>query len=195
MDCIRILKRNNVLWKQAFLREIEAKRHARTGEALAVSHRIIRGFCRLAQTNYLRRIVRPLGKNMTIVLFLLPTFSILFLVMVYPLFMGISMSVSEIDLSTFTLTFKGFQNYGKIFSEPEFWRTVRNSLIWVAGITIFQFVIGFAAALLLNMDIPGISVFRVILILPWTIPIVVVAFNFFWLYHIGTNLFQISLIL
>ncbi|UCF96078.1 MAG: sugar ABC transporter permease [Spirochaetaceae bacterium] len=119
----------------------------------------------------------------TIVLFLAPALMLLSFVMIYPIAMGIAMSFSEIELGEFTLTFKGVQQFEKLFKDPTFWRTVQNSLIWVAGCTAGQFVTGLLLALLLNRRLPGISVFRIILLLPWTIPGVVTAFTWFWLYH------------
>ncbi len=108
---------------------------------------------------------------------------LLSLVMIYPIVMGIAMSFSEIEPGTFKLTFKGFRQFKKLFEDPSFWQTVQNSLVWVLGCTAGQFITGFSLALLLNRRLRGISVFRVILLLPWTVPGVVTAFIWFWIYH------------
>jgi multiple sugar transport system permease protein len=121
--------------------------------------------------------------RLSIFLFLAPALIVLSCIMVYPIFMGIAMSVSKIDLGTFKLTFIGFERFAKVLGEEEFWRTVRNSLVWVFGCTAGQFLTGFAMALLLDRDLPGVMFFRVILLLPWTVPGVVIAFDWFWLYH------------
>lgn len=123
------------------------------------------------------------ANRLNAILFLLPALMILGLVTIYPIIMGMAMSVSEIEMGTFKLTFKGVSHFERIFADVTFWRTVRNSLIWIFGCTVGQFLVGLSCALLLNRQIPGISVFRIVLLLPWTIPGVVTAFTWFWLYH------------
>ena len=126
---------------------------------------------------------RRTSDKLSILMFLSPALLILGCVMVYPIFMGIAMSVSKIDLGSFALTFSGFDRFAKVLSEEEFWNTAKNSMIWVFGCTAGQFLTGFAMALLLDRDLPGIMIFRVLLLLPWTVPGVVIAFDWFWLYH------------
>ena len=63
--------------------------------------------------------------------------------------------------------------YIKLASDPEFWSTMRNTAIFVVSVVSMHFILGLGVALLLNMDIPGRWVFRVLAILPWTMPDVI----------------------
>ena len=64
-----------------------------------------------------------------------------------------------------------------------FWLTLWNSVVWVFGSVILQFVFGFAAALLLQQAFRGRALVRTLTLLPWIIPGVVVGLIWEWLYQ------------
>jgi multiple sugar transport system permease protein len=64
-----------------------------------------------------------------------------------------------------------------------FWLTLWNSVVWVFGSVILQFVFGFAAALLLQQAFRGRTLVRTLTLLPWIIPGVVVGLIWEWLYQ------------
>ncbi len=72
----------------------------------------------------------------------------------------------------------GLDNYADLLSGrvgrfwPQFWVTV----IWTASCVFFHYAIGLGLAILLNREIKGRSIYRVILILPWAVPAFVSAF-------------------
>jgi len=115
--------------------------------------------------------------------FLFPSMVIIGGVMVYPILYAIIMSLSRVKLGTWEFTFVGFSHFSKLFTDSAFWGATQNSLIWVVGCTAIQFFLGFVAALLLSKRVPYVSVFRTILLFPWAVSGVVVAFNWFWLLH------------
>jgi len=122
-------------------------------------------------------------KNLVIIGFLLPTFLIIFVVMIYPMLHGIILSISRLDFGDFTLTIDGFSNYINLFNSDIFWIAFKNSMIWTVSTVTGQFIIGFGAALLLDQPIKGSYVFRTILLLPWAFAGVVIGVTWFWLYH------------
>ena len=67
--------------------------------------------------------------------------------------------------------------------DPVFWLTLWNSVVWVFGSVILQFVFGFAAALLLQQAFRGRALVRTLTLLPWIIPGVVVGLIWQWLYQ------------
>jgi multiple sugar transport system permease protein len=64
-----------------------------------------------------------------------------------------------------------------------FWLTLWNSFVWVFGSVVLQFVAGFAAALLLHQAFRGRALVRMLALLPWIIPGVVVGLIWEWLYQ------------
>ncbi|HTS92455.1 MAG TPA: sugar ABC transporter permease [Stellaceae bacterium] len=76
-----------------------------------------------------------------------------------------------------------FDNYIRLVEDPVFWLTLWNSFVWVFGSVILQFLVGFAAALLLHQAFRGRTVIRTVMLLPWVIPGVVVGLIWQWLYQ------------
>src|ERR1700716_4106129 len=79
--------------------------------------------------------------------------------------------------------FIGLGNYVSLIEDPVFWLTLWNSIVWVFGSVILQFVFGFAAALLLQQAFKGRSLVRTLTLLPWIIPGVVVALIWEFIYQ------------
>ena len=62
--------------------------------------------------------------------------------------------------------FVGLDNYAEMLDNANFWQSIRVTLVYVVlGVPLFQ-VAGLGMALLLNMRLPGMYVFRTILFLP-----------------------------
>ncbi|HUM61617.1 MAG TPA: sugar ABC transporter permease, partial [Clostridia bacterium] len=80
-------------------------------------------------------------------------------------------------------TWNGFKNYrdlfvvaeGRSIFESEFFTSFLNTLIFVFLMVVIQTILGMMIALLLNSQIKGRGLFRGLLLVPWTIPSVVVA--------------------
>ena len=72
----------------------------------------------------------------------------------------------------------GLENYVNLLSGKvgEFWQQFRITLIWTFACVFFHYTIGLALAVLLNREIKGRSLYRVLLIIPWAIPAFVAAF-------------------
>ncbi|HEV7336547.1 MAG TPA: sugar ABC transporter permease [Bosea sp. (in: a-proteobacteria)] len=64
-------------------------------------------------------------------------------------------------------------NYTRLLGDTQFHATTWNTLVFVVAVVTFHLVMGLAVALLLNLDVPGRWVFRVLAILPWTMPDVI----------------------
>jgi len=77
----------------------------------------------------------------------------------------------------------GLANYVRLLHDEVFWLSLWNSLVWVFGSVSFQFLGGFAAALLLHQSFRGRGLVRTITLLPWIIPGVVVALIWEFIYQ------------
>ncbi len=69
--------------------------------------------------------------------------------------------------------FPDFRAYGRLLADPQFGATAVNTILFVGCVVAMHVVIGMAIALLLNLDMPGRWLFRVVAILPWTMPDVI----------------------
>lgn len=128
------------------------------------------------------------GQNIYITTFLMPTLVILTGIMLYPIIITIYMSISKVDLVNFTFEFIGFENFLLILKNPRVLNAVKNTIYWLVFGVMFQFIIGFGAALLLNSKpngepVFGLIIFKTILIIPWTLAAVVTSLNWRWLLH------------
>ena len=76
----------------------------------------------------------------------------------------------------------GLENYVEIF-EDDFWEIIRLTFFWMALSVTFKMVMGVIGAVLLNAALPGRSVFRVLIMPPWIVPIAIGVFMWSWLYQ------------
>ncbi|MBB5807208.1 arabinogalactan oligomer/maltooligosaccharide transport system permease protein [Saccharothrix ecbatanensis] len=81
----------------------------------------------------------------------------------------------------------GLDNYLKILSGDAsygaFWSTLVRTLVWTFGCVFFHYTIGLGLALLLNRQVRGRSVYRVLLILPWAVPAFISAFAWKYMFN------------
>jgi multiple sugar transport system permease protein len=103
---------------------------------------------------------------------------------VVPIGMAMKMSLyNDVLYKPQDYRFIGLGNYVRLADDAVFWLTLWNSFVWVFGSVVLQFVAGFAAALLLHQAFRGRAVVRMLALLPWIIPGVVVGLIWEWLYQ------------
>jgi multiple sugar transport system permease protein len=116
--------------------------------------------------------------------YLVPAALCMLATVVVPIMLAMKMSLyNDILYKPQEYRFIGLGNYLRLADDPVFWLTLWNSFIWVFGSVVFQFVLGFAAALLLHQAFRGRALVRTLTLLPWIIPGVVVGLIWEWLYQ------------
>ncbi|MCX8009661.1 MAG: extracellular solute-binding protein, partial [Ignavibacteria bacterium] len=101
----------------------------------------------------------------------LPAMVVMIAVIVYPFFYNIILSFSNMSLAHINdWSIIGLTQYYKVFSEPQFYEIFLKTVIWTIVNLFFHVTIGVTLAILLNRNLPGKTIFRVLLILPWAIP-------------------------
>lgn len=121
--------------------------------------------------------------------FILPAVVTLLILITYPLIYGAYISFFDTNLIT-KWDFVGLKYYIDIFSNTEFLNRILLTLHYTFWVVVGHFIIGTGLALILNMKLKGITVFRVILILPWLFPEVVVGLLWKWLFNPLYGLFN-----
>ena len=134
-------------------------------------------------------IKRNFKRNKLAYLYLLPSFIVMLMVIVYPFAYNVVLSFTNMNLTHFKqYDFVGFDNYAtiikdifnvrgifqdfyrKIFAEPTMLGIIFKNLLWTVINIFFHVTIGVFLAILLNRKLRGRGVFRTLLILPWAIP-------------------------
>jgi multiple sugar transport system permease protein len=116
--------------------------------------------------------------------YLLPAALCMLATVVVPIGLAIKMSLyNDVLYKPQDYRFIGLGNYLRLVEDPVFWLSLWNSVVWVFGSVILQFIAGFAAALLLHQAFRGRALVRTLTLLPWIIPGVVVGLIWQWLYQ------------
>jgi multiple sugar transport system permease protein len=113
--------------------------------------------------------------------FTLPAIGLLAVVLLVPLGHVIYLSV-QTDAGGGEMVFSGLSNYSRFVDDPLFWNALRNTAVFTVGSVTLHLLLGMAAALLLNRQIRGRTVFRIIALVPWMFSSVVVAVLWNWMY-------------
>ncbi|MGL5278576.1 MAG: carbohydrate ABC transporter permease [Cetobacterium sp.] len=136
---------------------------------------------------------RLVGKN-TPYLFIAPAFIVMAIMVFYPLGYGFWLSLTNMSLRTFKNPgFVGLQNYIRVFQDPEVLATFMRTIIWTFVNVFFHVTIGLFLAILLNRKLPGKSILRVFLIIPWAMPQYIAALT--WKGMFNQNFGAINLML
>jgi multiple sugar transport system permease protein len=117
-------------------------------------------------------------------LYLAPVILVLGGTVLFPILKAMHMSLyHHVLIKPKEYGFIGLGNYARLLHDQVFWLSLWNSFVWVFGSVTFQFLGGFAAALLLHQGFRGRAVLRTLTLLPWIIPGVVVALIWEFIYQ------------
>jgi multiple sugar transport system permease protein len=101
---------------------------------------------------------------------------------VYPIAQGIYGSFQQIELAASSQpTWVGLANYQRMFSDPEFWKVMRVTLVFTALVIVVAVGAGLGTALLFNRSFRFRPAARAMLMLPWAFPEVPVVMIFVWI--------------
>jgi multiple sugar transport system permease protein len=120
---------------------------------------------------------------MTLALFALPSLVLLVLLNVFPVIYSFIQSLQNGTPSTLPTEapFVGLQNYIDVLTSDAFRNSVLFTVIFTVVGVFGSWIIGLGLALLLRTRIPGGGVFKVLLLLPWIVPVVVSSTSWNWL--------------
>ena len=115
------------------------------------------------------RVLRELPAG---ILLLAPALLILGTFTVYPALASLQLSFFEWDGIRPLREFVALDNYTRLLASREFWNSLRVTVVYAGGMTLVALAIGLLAAVLLNQDIRGIAIYRVLFFLPVITPTV-----------------------
>lgn len=115
-------------------------------------------------------------------LFLLPSALFMILVFLYPLYLTFKYSFQNISMLDSQSQFVGLNNFIDLFTSIDFTKTVIRTLKWTISSVSIKLSVGLILALLLNKKIRGIKIYRVLLLVSWSMPQTVSAIIWQWIY-------------
>jgi multiple sugar transport system permease protein len=120
----------------------------------------------------------------------LPCILVLCTMMFYPIFQTVVFSFSKLSFPSFSSSYIGLDNFVKVFSKPEISKVLTNTLVWIVCGIASRFILGFWAAIIFNIKVKGSMFFRVLCLLPWTVPSIAAANLWRWLLKADGGLFN-----
>ncbi|MGH2559740.1 MAG: carbohydrate ABC transporter permease [Thermomicrobiales bacterium] len=126
---------------------------------------------------------------------LAPTILVMLALVLYPVGSAINLSFRDVDIVRTDRSYGPFTlgNYRRLFRSDELWPALRVSLLYVLIVTIACYVIGLWTAWLLNHHFRGRRLARLLITIPWAIPLVVATNIFWWLFDKTFGMFNYAL--
>ncbi len=115
-------------------------------------------------------------------LFLMPALIVLVIFFFIPFFQTFALSFMDYSNSIYQAQFAGFENYIKLFHSPVFYKVLLNTFIYLIVAVPILAIVPLFLAVLLNRQIRGLTLYKILIYLPVIVSIVVAAIAFKWLY-------------
>jgi len=129
-----------------------------------------------------RRARVRLRENVEGLVWVAPAFIYLAFFIAYPFVMSIFLSLSSARVGSPEWHYTGFTNFQRIFADPTFWQTVRNSFIFTFGSEAIRLVIGLPLAFALNRSFKGKRLVQGVILIPFVIPIALSSLAWKWMF-------------
>jgi multiple sugar transport system permease protein len=113
-----------------------------------------------------------------------PAWIVLIVFTFYPLVLGVMEAFKWHNLYIpWKEGYAGLSHFKKIFADPLFYLSLKNSIMWVVGSTLIQFALGLAAALLLNQKFRLRGLARAAALSPWAVSGVLTGLMWAYMFH------------
>lgn len=101
-----------------------------------------------------------------------------------PFLLAIYFSLTNITINNIQLgfSFVGLENFIELFRDRIFQQALRNTLIFAITSQLLALILGQITALILMQDFRGKAVVRVLILLPWAVPIALGALGWKWMF-------------
>lgn len=100
----------------------------------------------------------------------------------FPMMWGLYMSFTNKTIGN-PASFIGLKNYARLLGDPEYRRAILNTVFFTFISIAVKTVLGMLMALALNQKFKGRNAARALLMIPWTLPNIVVVYNWRWIFN------------
>lgn len=114
-------------------------------------------------------------------LLLVPASLVMVAIVAYPLYETFRLSFTNTSMSP-NFQYVGLDNYEKLMSR-RFPEVIARTFYWMSLSVALKMMIGTLGAVLLNAMVPGRTLFRILVMPPWVIPIAIGVFIWGWMYN------------
>lgn len=114
-------------------------------------------------------------------LLLVPATLVMVSIVAYPLYETFRLSFTNTSMSP-NFEYVGLDNYEKLMSR-RFPEVIARTFYWMSLSVALKMLIGTLGAVLLNAMVPGRTLFRILVMPPWVIPIAIGVFIWGWMYN------------
>ncbi len=131
-----------------------------------------------------------LTESQTGFLLVLPALLVFSFIILYPFINSVMMSFTDQSLLKPDRSFVGLDNYVRLFSNPEFLGTLKNTFVFVLFGTLVPFVLGLIWAIILNQGFRGSEFLRGLTLVNWILPSTAISFLWMWIFNAHFGLFN-----
>lgn len=119
-----------------------------------------------------------------IILFLTPSVLIILIFFIFPLFFLLGTSITDWRGGTFEYTeFIGLENYKWLVTDPEFWQTLLNTIIWAASAVLIHIPLAMITAMILARKPRGWKFLQVVYFFPQVVSRLALALVWIFMYN------------
>jgi trehalose/maltose transport system permease protein len=113
-----------------------------------------------------------------------PAILVILLILVFPLLSTVYYSLTDTRLSTLDEHhWVGFENFIYLLQDPDWWRALKNTVLFAVVSVALETLIGLLFALVLQSKFQGVGILRAAVLVPWAIPSVVSAKMWAWMFN------------
>lgn len=117
-------------------------------------------------------------------LYILPAMIIITIFVIIPLFKSFEMSFyTKYNYFKNIVYSYGTSNYTAVLSDPDFWRAMKNTFIYVIGVVPISIILSLLIAVMLNSKIHFSGLFRTFYFMPYVTSLVAISIVWRWIYH------------
>ena len=101
-----------------------------------------------------------------------------------PFLLAIYFSLTDITINNIQVgfSFVGLENFVELFRDRIFRQALRNTLIFAIASQLLAMILGQTTALVLMKDFRGKAIVRVVILLPWAVPIALGSLGWKWMF-------------
>lgn len=126
-------------------------------------------------------------------LLILPGLALALLILAYPTYQIIYMSLHDVSRFGMIRGFNGLGNFIKLFEDPIFIQAILRTFVWTVCVVGGTVLISVPVALILNEDFIGRSVARTIIMLPWSVSLTMTAIVWRWGFNSEYGMVNVAL--
>jgi sn-glycerol 3-phosphate transport system permease protein len=112
-----------------------------------------------------------------------PQMAVTVLFFFWPVLKSLQLSVYRVSPFGDKSTFVGLDNFSKLLSDPDYYSSVVNSLVFAGGVTVIAVLGSLVLAGLATQKIRGLAVYRTLLLWPYGIASAVAGIIFLFIFH------------